>query len=180
MHALLTGIVALEGFGALHRFRAREVLYREASARALALRRPLVVVGAPRAGFHTKLVPAYGCGDICVDLEGCECPISIQADLTKGPVPQIPSDSGVVFCSCVLEYTTDPYAAWSELLRIAGSSDRVYLVTVEPWTLTSVLYPEARWTIVRKGAEIQAEPISFWRKAAYATAVGALVTSAVT
>ncbi len=95
---------------------------------------------------HTRLVRAYDCGDLCIDLHGCpRCRVMQAADLTAGPVPGIVDDSAVVFVSCVLEYVSDPEAALHELRRMAGSPDNLFLVLVEPWTLTAVLYPGARW-----------------------------------
>jgi len=73
------------------------------------------------------------------------------ADLTAGPVPGIVDDSAVVFVSCVLEYVSDPEAALHELRRMAGSPDNLFLVLVEPWTLTAVLYPGARWAAMGQG-----------------------------
>ena len=58
-------------------------------------------------------------------------------DLTKG-------NSAVVFVSCVLDYVADIDAALREISRIASSADNVFVVTVQPWTLTAPL-PGARW-----------------------------------
>ena len=33
----------------------------------------------------------------------------------------------------------------AEILRVAGSVDNIYVVTVQPWTLTAALHPAARW-----------------------------------
>ncbi|MCY1007058.1 hypothetical protein OV079_16130 [Nannocystis pusilla] len=32
-----------------------------------------------------------------------------------------------------------------EILRMAGTVENVYVVTVQPWTLTATLHPRARW-----------------------------------
>ena len=141
------GYAALvEGGAALIRFRERSVAFASAMERAIALNRRLVVIGDPDAGFHTRLARAYGCGDICVDLNGCpKCPMTVIADITKGPIPELAPDSAVVFVSCVLEYVGDLDAALREIARIAGSPDNVFVVNVQPWTLTARLYPGARW-----------------------------------
>ncbi len=134
----------VEGSAAMIRFREREAAYKAAFERASVLGRTLVVVGDPDAGFHTRLIRAYGCGDVCLDLNGCpQCPVSIVADVTK-PLP-FPDDSAVVFVACVLEYVTDPKAAAQEFRRIAGSPSNVFTVFVQPWTLTARLYPNAKW-----------------------------------
>jgi hypothetical protein len=118
---------------ALRRFERRRRAFAAAARRAAELGRPLVVVGDPDAGAHTRLVRAYDCGDLCIDLHGCpKCRIMQAADLTAGPVPGIADDSAVVFVSCVLEYVSDPEAALRELKRMAGSPDNLFLVFVEP------------------------------------------------
>ncbi len=137
---------AVEGAAALIRHRERTWAFEAAADRAAALGRRLVVIGDPDAGMHTRLTRAYGCGDVCVDLNGCpKCPVTVIADITRGPLPEIADDSAVVFVSCVLEYVTDLDAALREVARMAGAPDNVFIVTVQPWTLTARLYPGARW-----------------------------------
>jgi len=138
-------LAAYETTLAVARFRRRERVFAEARARAVQLGRPLVVVGDPDGGAHTRLSRAYGCGDVCVDLHGCPlCPVSIEADVTQA-LEHFADDSAVVYVSCVLEYVSDAAAAEAELLRIAGERDRLFVVYVDPWSLTSVMYPGARW-----------------------------------
>lgn len=140
-----------EALAAVERFRAREAAYHAAAAHARREGRKLVVVGDPHAGLHTRLVPAYGCGDVCVDLTGCPgCGgAGVAVDLTRDRVPGVADGSAVVFISCVLEYVSDPGAAWRECLRMAGDGARIYLVTVQGWTMTGALYPGARWVVTR-------------------------------
>jgi hypothetical protein len=126
----------------LRRRLRRQALFQQASALASSLGRPLVVVGAPDGG----VTAGYGCGDVTIDLaETSSCPHYLRADITQ----QIPlaSDSAVVFVSCVLEYVSNVDAALCELLRVAGSPARLFVVRVEPWTLTALLYPGAKRTI---------------------------------
>ncbi|MBA3545721.1 MAG: hypothetical protein H0T76_04490 [Nannocystis sp.] len=158
--ALLT-----EGGAALYRFEARRRCFEAAARRAYQLGRPLVVVGDPDAGAHTRLVRAYGCGDLCLDLQGCPmCRVMQAADLTAGPVPGVADDSAVVFVSCVLEYVADPEAALSELMRMAGSHDNLFIVFVEPWTITATVYPGARWAGGADGERVVLAPITAARK----------------
>ncbi len=125
----------------LRRLHQRKVVFDQARARAAKLGRPLVVVGAPDRGP----TPGPGCGDITVDLDGSACPVSIAADITK-PLP-LGDDSAVVFVSYVLEYVDDYAAGYRELLRVAGSPENLFIVRVEPWTLTAYLYPGAKRTV---------------------------------
>ncbi len=128
------------------RFDTRTRLFMEAAQRARTLQRTLVVIGDPDTGLHTRLRRAYDCGDVCVDANGCPmCPVVQVADITAGPIPGIGTNSVVVFISCVLEYVGDLPAALREIQRIAGDLENIYIVTVQPWTLTASLYPGAQW-----------------------------------
>ena len=94
----LGGLAIAEGASALNRFENRKRLFAIAARRAQQTGRRLVVVGDPDAGLHTRLLRAYGCGDVCVDLVGCSgCPDSISADITAGPVRGIEPNSAVVY-----------------------------------------------------------------------------------
>ena len=125
----------------LNRRRNRGVAYNEALAKARSLGRPLVVVGAPDAGMTS----GYGCGDITVDIAPSSCPRHMQVDITKR-IP-LPDDSAVVLVSCVFECVDDFDAAMKEVRRVGG--DHVYVVRVEPWTLSAFFYPGAKNLIVR-------------------------------
>ena len=170
--ALLLGA---ELIGAHQRFANRQDIFALAQRRAVALGRPLVVIGDPHGGAHTRLIPAYGCGDLTIDLSGCpSCPNGVMADITAGPVSAVANDSSVVYVSCVLEYVSDPDAAWREILRMAGSPDNVFVVGVQPWTATAALYPGAQNTIERRGGELVASSVSTVRKVATVGAVAGL------
>ena len=177
--AILGGLTAAEGTFALQRWKARRDLYNQAASRAAALGRPLVVVGDPDAGAHTRLHRAYGCGDLCVDLRGCpRCPVVQVADIGAGPVPGVDDDAAVVFVSCVLEYVEDAPAAVRELERMAGSPENLFAVSVQPWTMTAALYPGARWTAVRDTEQVNLTPVSRSRKAVTAGALAGLCAAA--
>ena len=174
---------AVESAAAIVRFRERTSAFRLAVDRAAALGRPLVVVGDPDGGMHTRLLRAYGCGDVCVDMNGCpKCPVTVVADITKGPIADIEDNSAVVFVSCVLEYVQDLDAALREVARIAGSSDNVFIVTVQPWTLTARLYPGARWrgTVQPSGSGqgVDMKPVSLEEKLAATGLLGLALAAA--
>ena len=138
------GIAAYEAAHAVYRFASRKRAFAAAQARSKSTGKPLVVIGDPDAGAHTRLIRAYGCGDVCIDLHGCpKCPDQLAADITK-PLP-FEDDSVVVFVSCVLEYVDDIEAAWRELRRVAG--DDLFVVRVHPWSLTSRCFPGAKWVL---------------------------------
>lgn len=95
---LFGAMVVVEGVAALARHRDRSDTFARAEAQARALGRPLVVVGDPFSGAHTRLMPAYGCGNVCLDLTGCPaCPVGHRTDLARDHAP-VGDDTAVVFC----------------------------------------------------------------------------------
>jgi len=157
--ALLAGEAALAlGPRRVRRRRA----FAAARLRARQLGRPLVVVGAPGAGVVNAVVGRdYGCGDLCIDLRGCgDCDKAVTGR-AEDVFQLIPDDSSVVFVSCTLEYVDDPVLIMAELQRIAGP--HVFVVCVEPLSLTAFLYPGAKRRIFRAphgdGVELLWKPL---------------------
>lgn len=179
----LGAIAGVELFTGLARASRRRELFAAAQARSDATGRPLVVVGDPDAGAWTRfLAREYGCGSVCLDLTGCpSCPVAFAADITAGPVTSVPSDSAVVYVSCVLEYVEDVCAGWAEILRMAGSPENVFLVDVDPMSFTAVLYPGARNVIWREpGSPVLYEaPVTGTRKFVYGAALLGLAAASV-
>lgn len=175
-----TGASVYELTLAMARMQRRRDVFARAQARAMAISRPLVVVGNPDGGMHTRITRGYTCGDICVDLTGCPaCPVSIQADITKGHIPEVADDAAVVFCSCVLELVGDVAAAEREFLRMAGSPANVFCVYVDPGSVTSVVYPGARQRATRDGwkpVTREQKVISYGAMALGALAIGVVAT----
>ena len=152
------GVAAWEAMQAALRFQARKLLFAQAQARATELGRKLVVVGDPDSGAHTQLARAYGCGDLCVDLNGCpKCSNALKLDITKGRIP-VSDNSAVIFVGCVLEYVDDVKAAWLEMRRAAGQN--LFVATVGGWSLTTHLFPGAKWSLTPRGGGFLATRIS--------------------
>ena len=176
----LGGVLLAEGGIALRRFERRRRAFAAAARRAAELGRPLVVVGDPDAGAHTRLMRAYDCGDLCIDLHGCPmCRVMQAADLTAGPVPGIANDSVVVFVSCVLEYVSDPESALGELRRMAGSPENLFIVFVDPWSVTAALYPGANWAGGKGGDHVAMKQVTVTRKLATAGGLAGLLVLAI-
>ena len=136
--ALLLGIAAWEAAWWQKRCVDRSDVYRRAVACSRATNKPLLVVGAPDQGFTRS--PS---GDIVVDVAPSRAPVAIQADVCRR-IP-LPNDSVVAYVSCTLECVEDLPAALRELSRVAGN--RLFIVRVQPWTLTALLHPDIRRTI---------------------------------
>lgn len=141
------GLLAREAWLAIgpRRWRRQEVFAR-AQARARERDVPLVVIGAPRAGFVNVAAQDYGCGDLCIDVEGCDGCVNAATGRAEDVLPMIPDGSAVVFVSCTLEYVDDVDLVWREARRIAGRD--VFAVTVEPSSLTAWLFPGAQRRIL--------------------------------
>lgn len=150
---------AVEGVAFLGRLITRQDYWNRARARANDLQRPLVVVGAPSGG----LVGNYECGDLCVDLQGCEECGAKPSDVQRvGGIP-LGKDSAVVFVSYTLEYCDDIDAAWREVERVGGSTDNIFVAHVQPWaTWTHVFYPGSKWMVLEappKSKQFRRRPI---------------------
>lgn len=121
----------------------RRQTYERALLRSRETGKPLVVIGAPSAGaVNCTLGPDYDCGDLCIDIEGCPGCATAATGPAELVLEGMDTDSAVVFISCTLEYVDDADRVWREAHRVAGGD--VYIVTVEPWTLTAWFYPGTR------------------------------------
>ena len=140
----LGALAAWEAGWWVRRRARRGTQYRAALARARAIRRPLVVIGAPDGGVTS----GYGCGDITIDLQPSRCACSMQLDVTK----RLPFPDNSVVCAvfCVLEYVDDADAALREIMRVAGHPAQAFFAGVEPWTGVAYLYPGARRTLPKQ------------------------------
>lgn len=140
-----TGIVLLlagaETLVAARRVARRKRIFAEAKARAAETGKPLLVIGDPDTGLVTRMGRAYGCGDVCFDLTGCAgCPEGVAGRL-EYTLPRVRGE-WVVYVSCVLEYVDDFEGVCRELERLSGGD--LFVVTVEPWSLTAFVYPGAK------------------------------------
>ena len=140
----LIGIVARESYIALQPRRQRQRdLFNLALYRAKQSGKPLLVVGSPDGGFvHRFIGRDYDCGSKCIDVRGClECPNYEQGRL-EDILPTMGSNSAVIYVANRLEYVDDIEKVSRELDRVSGGD--AFLSTIEPWTLTSLLWPGAR------------------------------------
>jgi hypothetical protein len=125
----------------------KKVLYSRAVRYASKMKKELVVLGSPHLDLQTggvisyiteKTVGAvYGCGDICVDIQGCsKCTSSYQGDIldflkTKSP------KSCVLFSTGVLEFTENFDAIRHQIERTCVANFTEYY---SPWNITWYAY----------------------------------------
>lgn len=129
------------------RRRNRRRYFQMAAQRAEELGVPLLVVGDPDTGFVTQFFGRdYECGNVCTDLTGCpSCPTGIVGPLEQ-VLPQLPSQSHVIYVSCTLEYVTDLPAVIQQLERVSVPGG-LFVVRVEHPHSTWILYPGAKWIL---------------------------------
>lgn len=110
----------------------QHALYEKARNHARRLGKKLVVIGNPTGGWVNKVVTAYGCGDICIDLAGCapcEPGAKILSLDATDALKTLPDNSAVVFESGVFELVKDMGETVRQLDRITGHDiTRIYAI----------------------------------------------------
>ena len=108
-------------------------IFMKAKNKSLKTQKELVVIGDPNTGFWNKNVKkAYDCGDICIDLKGCnKCPVSITGDILD-TLKKMPNNHYVIYESCVLEYVDQRQLEKikKEIRRVSGGN--YYQVRIKP------------------------------------------------
>jgi hypothetical protein len=138
-------IISIFIYTAIHAFLRnsnRSTLYKLAQKRSQKTKRKLIVIGDPNNGKYSRLMgAAYGCGDICIDLSGCpKCKNGKIGDATE-ELRKIPSNSAVIFISCVLEYVDNIEELITEIYRVGGNdSQNIFVVSVSQYDLFSYFY----------------------------------------
>lgn len=156
---ILGGVLVAEGAAMWERSERRRELINKALARARNIKRPLLFIRPDNDSVIARTFRAYEFGPHLGELVSPENTIVMrvsdvleQAELVRqGLAPHIPTDGAVVFAACVLEYTDEPQELMDEILRIAGEIDNVFVVTLQPWTLTASLDPRAKWAGLTDG-----------------------------
>lgn len=102
--------------------------YNLAKNKAKESKRPLIVVGNPDSGPTNKIIGRlYDCGDYTIDINGSECPNTLQGDLVER-LKKFPDNSCVIYISYVLEYLENIDDAVKEIYRVAGDSSNIFIV----------------------------------------------------
>ena len=98
-------IIDVVGFGLYRQFK-RQYYYQESFKQSKKIKKPLLVIGDPYSGSGSRILGAYGCGDLCTDLNGCsKCENSEKGDILH--ILKKKDKSFVIFESCLLEYLDD-------------------------------------------------------------------------
>jgi len=157
----LGGVALAETMATWARWEKRRALFAAAAERARVERRRFVVVLPEREGAITRALRVYEMGRHYPEVFHMRrIPVVSSAELERGRVDRIESDSAVVYVGCVLEYVSDVRAAMDEILRMAGAVENIYVVTVQPWTLTATLHPRARWAGIADTHTVSMGPVT--------------------
>ena len=163
----LGGVAVAETAATWTRWEQRRRLFLAADARARQLGRPLLVVLPRKEGWFNRSMRLYEYGARYPDIfSRRNSPVICADSLARGVAVQ--SDSAVVYVACVLEYVTDLRRSMDEILRIAGEPENIYIVTVQPWTLTAALHPAARWAGIADTHAVSMGPVTSMHKGAAA------------
>ncbi len=125
----------------------KKVLFSRAKLCALKMKKELIVVGSPHLDLRTGGVisfltektigPVYGCGDTCVDIQGCTgCDNSYTGDVLDYLKTREPK-SCVFFSSGVLEFTNCFQQIKKEIERTCVANFTDYY---SPWNLSWYVY----------------------------------------
>ena len=104
----------------------QNTLYNEANKLSKIKNKKLLVIGNPGESNTNYFFGQYGCGDICVDLNGCICDKYNNTIIIKDKLENVTKDfetnSVVIFESEVLEYIDNENIDYviNELYRISG------------------------------------------------------------
>lgn len=151
---ILIGLIILilinEFIHGLIRQNHRKNIYQQAVIRSKKINKPLIVIGDPYYGkgsrFYNMFMKGYECGDVTVDLTGCPlCPNGIKNDILSYLKSIKEDNTNVIFISCVLEYVDDIENVIKEINRVAGSSDNIFIVSVNKYTLAAYFYSEDKY-----------------------------------
>lgn len=139
-------ILINEFYHTIRRQYDRLTIFNLAKQKAKQLNKPLIVVGDPYNGkasrFYSKFYKTYDCGDETVDLTGApRCPNGIKNDIYSY-LKSKPSNYGVFFVSCVLEYIDNIDETIKELYRVSGSKDNLFIVCVNDKSLAAYIYKD--------------------------------------
>ena len=106
-------------------------LYEEAEEKAKKENKKLLVLGNPyttSGKMVTIFTKTYGCGDMCIDMNGCGPCKNTISDKVENVLNKFESNEYIIFESGLLEVVDEDKLDYivNELYRIAGSKENIY------------------------------------------------------
>jgi hypothetical protein len=100
--------------------------YKQARQMADTVKRKLLIIGDPKR-YSMSDTDDLNYGDICIDMD----PISTNGKCQKARTPdylkKLPPNSYVILVNNVLEFTEDIGGAYTQMVRVAGSPDLIFV-----------------------------------------------------
>lgn len=142
--AILAGIAIREGLLQVVEINERHQIFNQARDYADSVRKPLLVIGAPKLKFF------HPYGDVTIDINPRMGTGEVEiADVRDIPYPN--GYFGATFCSHVLEHLAtieDASQALDEMERVA---DRVFVVTPHKTSLIANIHPDHHLWVTPSG-----------------------------
>ena len=124
----------------IYRQYRRKTTYKQAKDYSKKVDKKLLVIGDPKSGFWNRNIQAaYGCGDVCLDIVGCdECLISIKGDILV-ELKKMNTNEYVIFESCVLEYINQDNLkeTLDQIDRVSGGD--YFQVRIKPYIFPTIM-----------------------------------------
>jgi hypothetical protein len=175
----LGGVLTAEALATWARWEHRRRLFHTATEHARAVGRPCVVVLPDEESLASRALRVFEYGRHYARIIAARSPAVVRARELQRPVTRIADGSAVVYAACVLEYVADVAAAMDEIMRMAGDPEHVFLVTVQPWTLTAALHPRARWAGIADTHVVSMGPVTLAHRGFAAGVVVSLAAASV-
>lgn len=123
-------LIAIVGFLFYSNTKAID-LYEQAKQRAKQENKKILVLGSPYSAsgkIITTFTKTYGCGDICIDMNGCGSCENQITDKAENVLHKFGSNEYVIFESGLLEVVDDKELDYivNEMYRIAGSEKNIF------------------------------------------------------
>lgn len=133
----------------------RRELMAAALLRSRELNRRLLIVRPARETWFDRAFQSWECGahirELTESARATVDDILESANLRRtGYGPIFADDSSIVFVAC-LEYTHEVRTLLNEIHTIAGHTDNIFVVTMQPWSLAVSLDPRAEWAGLSDG-----------------------------
>jgi hypothetical protein len=119
MKKVILILVLLQIIPSLSKLLQQYNLYNLAKIKSKETNKKLLIIGDPSGGILNKIINFNNCGDICIDMNGCKCPVSIKSKL-ENILYKYKTGSVVIFESSTFCMIEDIHNIIQECLRISG------------------------------------------------------------
>lgn len=156
----------------------RRELMAAALLRSRELDRRLLIIRPAHESWFDRAFQAWECGahirELTESTHVTVDEILESATLRRtGYGPIFADNSSVIFVAC-LEYTREVRTLLNEIHSIAGHTDNIFVVTMQPWSLAVSLDPRAEWAGLSDGHVVALGKVSKLQRGLVGTLVAGL------